>query len=175
MKFRFQIVRLGTHNKRCQIYTIVKDGEDVSEAVKFLENPMNRASSDYTRLKTRLVKMKDRVGARIGFFKPEGYQHDLVNAFVASKKKRGYLDTNDLRWYCIRVSENCVVLGNGGVKHVGKTQEDKHLMEKERDMRWVDQCIDAAFRNEELSTDNKGNLEGTLEYDSDFIEHYGLQ
>lgn len=175
MKFRFQIVRLGTQNKRCQVYTIVKDGESMTEAAKFMMNERNKNSSDFGRLATRLKKIKDRVGARIGFFKPEGKQYDLVHAFVANNKKQGYLDTNDLRWYCIRISEKCIILGNGGVKQVGKTQEDDHLTEKEQDMRWVDECLDSAFRNNELNTDYKGNLKGTLEFDDAFIDYYGLQ
>lgn len=175
MNFSFRITRLGDRNKRCQLYTIVKDGERLAEAHKFVQNPENQKSSDFNRLQTRLNKIKDRNGARIQYFKPEGTQYDLVHALHAGARKRGYLQLNHLRWYVIRLSERCVILGNGGVKHVGKTQESEHLMEKESEMRWVDKVVEAAQRNGDLVEDHYGNLIGDLEFITDRFVQYGLQ
>jgi len=68
----------------------------------------------------------------------------MVRALHAGAKKDGYLQINALRWYCILLSRRCVIFGNGGVKKVAKTQDDEHLHEKEKEVRWVDQCIEAA-------------------------------
>lgn len=175
MNFSFQIIRLDNRNKRCQLYTIVKDGEELAEANKFVQNTVNSESEDFQRLQTRLKKIKDRNGARIDYFKPEGTQHDLVHALHAGVRKSGYLQINHLRWYVIRLSERCIILGNGGVKHVGKTQESDHLMEKEAVMRWVDKVIEKAQRNGDMEEDPRGNLIGDLNFTSERIEKYGLR
>lgn len=177
MKFSFRIIRLGERNKRCQFYTILIEGEEMSEVSKFLSNERNQKSPDFNRLQTRFKKIKDRNGARINFFKPEGPDniYNLVYALHAGKKKQGYLQINKLRWYCIRLSERCVIFGNGGVKEDAKTQDDSHLEEKEAAMRWVDRCIDAAWKAGEFEEDENGSLYGTMNFDEEVIERYGLQ
>jgi hypothetical protein len=174
MNFSFRIMRLGDSNKRCQLYTILKEDSDLTEAVKFVRNPKNTKSEDFDRLRLRLENIKTRQGARISFFKPEGNDDSLVFALHAGKKVSGYLSLNDLRWYCIRLSERCVILGNGGVKHVGKTQDDNFLTEKEGDMRFVDRVIEMALKKRELTEDSAGNLKGELTFSKERIEEYGL-
>jgi hypothetical protein len=174
MNFTFRIIRLGERNKRCQLYTILKDDTDLTEAAKFVSNPLNTKSDDFGRLKSRLENIKTRQGARISFFKPEGKDDSLVFALHAGKKVSGYLSLNDLRWYCIRLSERCVILGNGGVKHVGKTQDDNFLTEKEGDMRFVDRVIEMALKKQELTEDSAGNLKGDLIFSKERIEDYGF-
>ena len=175
MNFPFRIIRLGRKNKRCQFYSIVKDNHELTEAAKFLNNNRNQNSSDFKRLLSRQNYIKNRHGARINYFKPEGTQKDLVYAFHAGAKKRGYLQINRLRWYCIRLSERCVIFGNGGVKEVGKTQEDDHLNDKESDMRWVDRCLEEAFKAGDMGEDVDGSLYGIMDFNEEGIEKYGLQ
>lgn len=176
MKFSFRIIRLGNQNRRCQFYTVLKQGADNTEAVKFLMNKRNKNSPDFERLQTRFQNIKDRQGARYYFFKDEGTDDSLVKAFHAgAKKKAGYLEQNRLRWYCIRLSERCVIFGNGGVKQVAKTQQDPHLNEKERDMRWVDNVVDYVMRADMLAEDENGTLHGTMEFTEEKLEKYGLR
>jgi len=70
MNFSFRTLRLGDTNKRCQLYSIVKEKSDVTEAAKFVSNTRNRERDDFGRLKSRLDNIKERQGARIEFFKP---------------------------------------------------------------------------------------------------------
>jgi co-chaperonin GroES (HSP10) len=175
MNFAFHIIRLGGINKRCQFYTILKDGEELTEASKFLTNERNKQSDDISRLNSKVDAIRNKVGARISFFKYEGNQQSLVHALHAGTKKEGYLQLNHLRWYCIRLSERCVIFGNGGVKHVGKTQQDSHLKEKEKDMRWVDTCVYAAFMHDELHCDDNGHLVGNLEFTRERVQNYDLR
>ncbi|MEX2410800.1 MAG: hypothetical protein WD607_05405 [Candidatus Paceibacterota bacterium] len=175
MNFSFTIIRLGGNNRRCQFYSIVKEGEELDEAAKFLQNVRNQESDDFNRLKVRFTTIKNKTGAILEFFKDEGAQKSLVKALHAGAKRDGYLQVNSLRWYCIRLSKQCVIFGNGGVKHVGKTQQDDHLREKENDMRWVDKCIEAAQRSHDLELDEHGNLIGIVEFNKEVIENYGIQ
>lgn len=176
MNYSFTIKRLGGSNKRCQFYSIVKDGEELHEASKFIANKRNQNSPDYIRLLQRQKLIKDRHGARWSYFKDEGKDDSLVKALHAgTKRKSGYIEQNNLRWYCIRLSERCVIFGNGGVKHVGKTQEDTHLNDKESDMRWVDRCIEAATKAGDLGEDEDGNLSGRMDFNlKEAFEDYGL-
>lgn len=174
MNFSFRILVLDDTCRRCKLYTIVKDGSELNEAVKFISNDRNKISEDFERLKDRLNNIKNRHGARIEFFKSEGIDSDLVHAIHAGTKKHGYLKLNHLRWYCIRLSEKCIILGNGGVKHVAKTQDDSFLIEKEQDMRWVDKCLTIAFQKGEITTDDDGFLVGDLDFRKQRLEDYGL-
>jgi hypothetical protein len=175
MNFTFRILALDYTCRRCKLYTIAKEGYEFSEAIKFIINERNKNSEDFERLKVRLENIKNRHGARIEFFKSEGTESDLVHALHAGSKKQGYLQLNHLRWYCIRLSDRCVILGNGGVKHVAKTQDDSFLMEKERDMRWVDYCLSIASEKGDITTDDDGFLVGDLHFTKQRLEDYGLQ
>jgi uncharacterized Fe-S cluster-containing protein len=166
---------LGKRNRRCQYYTIVKNGDELSEASKFLTNKRNKQSPDFNRLQTRFNQIKDRNGARTYFFKSEGREADLVHALHARAKKQGYLQLNKLRWYCIRLSERCVIFGNGGVKEDAKTQDDPHLKEKEAAMRWVDRCIETATKRGDFAEDERGNIHGVMDFNMEVLEKYGLQ
>lgn len=175
MNFTFRILVLDDTCRKCKLYTIVKDGSELNEAIKFINNDRNKSSEDFERLKARLDNIKNRHGARISFFKSEGSELDLVHALHAGAVKQGFLQMNHLRWYCIRLSEKSVILGNGGVKHVAKTQDDTFLLEKEHDMRWVDTCLAAALKNGDIQIDDVGNLLGDLNFTYERLDNYGLQ
>jgi len=174
MNFSFRIIVIDIHGKRCKLYSIVKEESELNEASKFLINQRNTDSADFQRLKERLDNIKSRHGARVNFFKHEGTESDLVYALHAGARKRGYLELNHFRWYCIRLSERCLILGNGGIKHVRKTQDDKFLIEKEYDMRWVDRVIEAAIKCGELEVDIDGTLHGDLHFTIQRIERYEI-
>lgn len=176
MNFPFRIVRFYRKNKKCQFYSIYKADSEITEAEKFLNNDRNKQSDDFNRLKTRLNLIRERVGARTSFFRHEGGEYSLVKAFHAGNQKEfGYLEEARLRWYCIRLSERCIILGNGGEKKVARTQDDPHLAEKEGDMRWVDQVLDIAFDREYIWECEHGMLHGRLNYTKDFFEDYDIQ
>lgn len=175
MNFPFRIVRLGDTNRRCQLYTVLKEDEELTEASKFLQNNRNRESEDFARLSVKLKKIKNHLGARIEFFKPEGRDRSMVRAFHAGKRKQGYLRMNHLRWYSLWLSERCVILGNGGVKTDQRTQDDPHLTEKESDMRWIDRVLTIAFERGDLTEDDNGSLIGEMNYTENIFEEYGLQ
>jgi len=47
MNFSFRTLRLGDTNKRCQLYSIVKEKSDVTEAAKFVSNTRNSERDDF--------------------------------------------------------------------------------------------------------------------------------
>ena len=60
-----------------------------------------------------------RIGALERFFRPEGKMNDNVAALP--------LEGGKLRLYCLRISEQIVILGNGGLKSTRTYEEDPKL------------------------------------------------
>ena len=73
---------------------------------------------DYQRIIAALQAIL-RVGALERFFRPEGTMNDNVHALP--------IESGKLRLYCLRLSDQIVILGNGGVKATRTYQEDPKL------------------------------------------------
>lgn len=75
-----------------------------------------------------------------------------------------------LRLYCFRI-EKVLIVGNGGVKDVGRTHESRELLAAQRDVQYVlDRVYDRITFDRTLSIVNDGELEdclldGDLEFD----------
>ncbi|MBO7494182.1 MAG: hypothetical protein J6T87_08570 [Bacteroidales bacterium] len=75
-------------------------------------------NSDYQRIIAALQVILEK-GALERFFRPEGKMKDNVHAIPIKGGK--------LRLYCLRISEQIVILGNGGVKCTKSYQENPKL------------------------------------------------
>ena len=73
---------------------------------------------DYQRIIAALQSIL-RIGALERFFRPEGKMNDGVAAIP--------IEGGKLRLYCLRLSEQIVILGNGGIKTPGP-YENNHLL-----------------------------------------------
>lgn len=77
-----------------------------------------RYNSDYQRIIAALQVILER-GVLERFFRPEGKMNDHVHAIP--------IEGGKLRLYCLHISEQIVILGNGGVKSTKSYQEDPKL------------------------------------------------
>ena len=109
-----------SESERATLYSISFEKDGTTEFEKFLaEFEMNAEyNSDYQRIIAALQVILDR-GALERFFRPEGKMNDNVHAIP--------LEGSKLRLYCLRISEQIVILGNGGVKNTKSYQEDPKL------------------------------------------------
>ena len=73
---------------------------------------------DYQRIIAALQAIL-RIGALERFFRPEGDMNDSVQALP--------IESGKLRLYCLRLSDQIVILGNGGVKSTRTYEEDPKL------------------------------------------------
>ena len=73
---------------------------------------------DYQRIIAALQAIL-RIGALERFFRPEGSMNDSVQALP--------IESGKLRLYCLRLSDQIVILGNGGVKNTRMYEEDPKL------------------------------------------------
>ena len=73
-----------------------------------------------------------------------------------------YLDTSNLRLYCLNISHKILILGNGGIKQTQTYQEDVNLLRAVRNLQKIDIII-KKLENRRIITINGTNLHGPLE------------
>lgn len=102
------------------LYSISFEMDGTTEFEKFVtEFEMNSTyNGDYQRIIAALQSIL-RLGALERFFRPEGKFDDSVAAVP--------IEGGKLRLYCLRISEQIVILGNGGVKSTSTYEEDPKL------------------------------------------------
>lgn len=107
-------------SQKTTLYSISFEKDGTTEFEKFVsEFELNaKYNSDYQRIIAALQAILDN-GALERFFRPEGKMTDNVHAIPINGSK--------LRLYCLRISEQIIILGNGGVKSTRRYQEDPKL------------------------------------------------
>ena len=127
-------------NDNVSLYSICFDGNDLSEyedfLMKFKDN--STLNQDFQKILLALEKIIDR-GALERFFRVEGKMTDHVSALA--------IDSRKLRLYCLRISDQIMILGNGGVKNTRTYQEDATLSGYVMDLQRFDELLKQAQRN----------------------------
>jgi hypothetical protein len=105
---------------KCTIYTIQFSEEAESEYERFYSKFIEDVQLNKDLL--RIVQLLDKIaaeGALERFFRPEGKMRDSVVALPVLQSK--------LRLYCLRLSDQILILGNGGLKSSRTYQENDAL------------------------------------------------
>lgn len=126
------------------LYSICFDEDSVSEFEKFMQKFMNDTSVnlEYQRIIFALKKILA-VGVLERFFRPEGKMADRTCALS--------IDTRRLRLYCLRLSDQILILGNGGVKSTATYQEDDKLCGYVCDLQEFDMLLKKAQEKGSIS------------------------
>lgn len=113
-------VELLNESEKVSLYSISFEMDGTTEFEKFVaEFEMNASyNQDYQRIIAALQAIL-RIGALERFFRPEGTMNDSVQALP--------IESGKLRLYCLRLSDQIVILGNGGVKTTRTYQENPKL------------------------------------------------
>ena len=116
------------------MFSICFDGHDLSEFEKFLNEFKDNATynKDFNVILLALSKIIDK-GALERFFRNEGRMNDNVKALA--------IDSRKLRLYCLRISDQILILGNGGVKTTRTYQEDSKLSGYVMDLQTFDKVL----------------------------------
>ena len=116
------------------MFSICFDGSEVSEFEKFLNEFKDNATynKDFNVILLALSKIIDK-GALERFFRNEGRMNDNVKALA--------IDSRKLRLYCLRISDQILILGNGGVKNTRTYQEDSKLSGYVMDLQTFDKVL----------------------------------
>ena len=122
-------------DRQCRnVLSICFDGSEVSEFEKFLNEFKDNATynKDFNVILLALSKIIDK-GALERFFRNEGRMNDNVKALA--------IDSRKLRLYCLRISDQILILGNGGVKNTRTYQEDSKLSGYVMDLQTFDKVL----------------------------------
>ena len=113
-------VELLKESEKASLYSISFEIDGTTEFEKFVtEFEMNATyNRDYQRIIAALQAIL-RIGALERFCRPEGGMNDSVQALP--------IESGKLRLYCLRLSDQIVILGNGGVKSTRTYEEDPKL------------------------------------------------
>ena len=129
-------VKLKTieQNDNVGMFSICFEGSEESEFEKFLNEFKDNATynKDFNVILLALSKIIDK-GALERFFRNEGRMRDNVKALAVDSRK--------LRLYCLRISDQVLILGNGGAKTTRTYQEDEKLSGYVMDMQTFDRVL----------------------------------
>lgn len=121
-------------NDNVGMFSICFDGNEESEFERFLNEFKDNATlnKDFNVILLALSKIIDK-GALERFFRNEGKMSDNVKALA--------IDSHKLRLYCLRISDQILILGNGGVKTTRTYQEDDKLCGYVMDLQTFDRVL----------------------------------
>lgn len=121
-------------NDNVGLFSICFDGNEESEFEKFLYEFKDNATynKDFNVILMAISKIIDK-GALERFFRNEGKMHDNAKALA--------IDSRKLRLYCLRISDQILILGNGGVKNTRTYQENEKLSGYVMDLQTFDKVL----------------------------------
>ena len=109
-----------SESEKPALYSISFERDGTTEFEKFVQEFEQNAkyNRDYQRIIAALQAILN-LGALERFFRPEGKIKDSAAAIP--------IEGGKLRLYCLRISEQIIILGNGGVKSSRTYEEDSKL------------------------------------------------
>ncbi len=117
--------------RKVRFYTFRLEGSDFNETEKFFSKMKNEQahSDELNRLAQWIVEIGNNHGALIELFRFEDEAHALPPP-PSGQRLAGIVQirNNDLRLYCVWISESIVILANGGVKKSATVQGTPDLL-----------------------------------------------
>jgi hypothetical protein len=119
--------------RKVRYYTFQIEGHEQTETDKFFSKLefAEQIADDLNRLNRLILTIGERTGAVIDLFRPEDEAVALPpkpNFRFSKILQIREIEHNSLRLYCIWISEEIVILANGGVKTSQKTEDSSDLM-----------------------------------------------
>ena len=129
------------------LYSICFEEDEKSEFEKFLAEFKDNAklNKDFQTIIFALKKIIEK-GALERFFRMEGKMKDNLCALS--------LDSRRLRLYCLRISDQILILGNGGEKVTRTYEEDERLSGYVLDLQKFDILLKEAKKTGKVKVEN---------------------
>ncbi|MGN7821404.1 hypothetical protein ACTJJB_14830 [Chitinophaga sp. 22536] len=118
----------------------------MSETEKFYSRFDGSDFSDSLGIITTVLEEFATYGAWEGRFRPEGPIHAIPTR------------ESDIRLYCIRLNNNCIILGNGGIKSSQKISDSPDCLPHWRLLKKFEQAFREKIRWGELGYDRYNRL-----------------
>lgn len=127
-----------------EIFTIrinEKGNTETHEFILMFKNSDNQyLKDDFGRIFQTLRNISEN-GANENLFRPEGSVSDRVCALPLITGRRSRHSNGTLRLYCIRISDQLLILGGGGEKTTQTYQEDPILNEQVHTLQQIDKAL----------------------------------
>lgn len=140
-------VKTIEQNDNVSLYSICFSDSELSEyenfLVKFKDNA--KLNKDFQTIILALEKIIER-GALERFFRNEGQIKDNLCALS--------IDSRKLRLYCLRISDQILILGSGGEKTTRTYEEDQLLSGYVMDLQKFDELLKQAQKTGKISIEN---------------------
>ena len=138
---------------RAGLFSICFESDSLSEYDKFINKFIDNAQleSDLNRLLNLIRDMIDNSGFLERYFRPEGKYADRAVALPIMR--------NNLRLYCLRLSDSVLIVGNGGVKDSKTYQENAELNGYVITLQKLDALLKDAEKNGTITIE-KANILG---------------
>lgn len=159
MEHQVEIKNFGMESDSVRLYSFVIDGYELMEFERFLKVYKDKPefAKDFGVILARIRKiLEDSANDR--HFRYEGTRRDRVMALPAQ-----WIETSRLRVYCLKLSDNILVMGNGGEKNVQTYQEDPHLNDCVVKLQEIDRYLRDGERRMKIQRNGK-ELEGELTF-----------
>ena len=127
-------VDLVEQSERVSFYSISFQMDRTTEFERFLSKFEEEAefNEDYQRILAALEIILDR-GALERYFRPEGSINDNLCAIP--------IESGNIRLFCLRISDQILILGNGDKKTTRTYQEDRKLLGYALDLQKFDKLL----------------------------------
>lgn len=141
------ILKTIEQNDNVSLYSICFNGDEFSEYEKFLIKFKDNArlNKDFQTILLAIAKIIEK-GALERFFRNEGKMSDNLCALS--------IDSRRLRLYCLRISDQILIVGNGGEKTTRTFQEDETLSGYVMDLQKFDELLKEAQKTGVISLEN---------------------
>jgi hypothetical protein len=151
--------------RKVTYYTVRLEGEPHSEMEKFILRFETDSvfQNDFENILALLVILGNEKGTKSRFFRDESAAQALPPELREALREKWvqFIDSG-LRLFCLRMSDECVILLNGGIKSSQKTNDSPDLASKFRFAQQASKAIDLKIRHRELQVVGK-KLVGDLE------------
>ena len=127
-------LELVEQSQSVSLYSISFEMDRTTEFERFLSKFEAEASlhTDYQKVLYAISIILDK-GALERYFRPEGHLNDNLCALP--------IETGKIRLYCLRISDEILILGNGDEKHTDTYEEDTRLLGYALDLQKFDQLL----------------------------------
>lgn len=127
-------LELVEQSQKVSLYSISFEIDRTTEFERFLRKFEAEASlnTDYQKVLYALSIILDK-GALERYFRPEGHMNDNLCALP--------IESGKIRLYCLRISDEILILGNGDVKQTVTYEEDAKLLGYAMDLQKFDQLL----------------------------------
>ena len=141
-------LELVEQSERVSLYSISFAMDRTTEFERFLNKFEEEASlnTDYQKIIYALSMILDK-GALERYFRPEGKMSDNLCALP--------IDSSRIRLFCLRVSDQILILGNGDVKRTASYEEDAKLYGYALDLQKFDKLLQDDIRDGIVTIEEK--------------------